>query len=594
MRMLKNWMHKSSRDILKNRAGMTIVEVLIAASIMTVVFLAVGKLSLDGMRSARNVESQADESDLRMQANVSLRDPETCLERIQTANGQTLPQAGLNEGMMKRLATTVGGAEIGAAQGSLALGSIRLAQAPDSQKLEPGKGFGPRVKIKTIKLVWEKAADGTLPELKTDLFAKIQVVTDRGDVAGLRNKTIELPLTLRRADNTDNSPIIGCFVGDAASAADKSPYLVVAQTSEEGHCIGTTDEPIRDCISRLPAAGGTVYIKSGTYDIQRLISLPDHTRLIGSRDAVLKLGADLRVGVSTGSQVEVEDIVLDSSRVTADNALSLLVSGSDVRIRNNRFVSETPATRRSAIGMNGGVSPTRIDISSNRFEGHAATRAGILRSTPVSGVVSGQMGFVSIENNEFFDSGSGRVPEATAISLDSTSAFHLSVKNNRMSQVKVGVQIAADLFSAVMVEGNQVDCVDGAPGPGFLNGIAGSSGLLLSDRSEGSFEGDSYIDIKNNQILHCQTGISAQGNSISVVSNQLLIDRAGASLGIKVVGSGTRIQANAVRGASFGVFHEFPAQGFGLVRYNSLEIESNRLETTADRINPGGPECGRT
>jgi hypothetical protein len=277
-----------------------------------------------------------------------------------------------------------------------------------------------------------------------------------------------------------------------------------------------------------------------------------------------------------------------------EGAMGMVIAGSRIRVRNNFFISDSQPRSATAVGMNGAINPAQIDISGNRFEGFSGATAGIIKTTPFSGVVGGKISFLSIDANEFFDPAPAGGVVTTALQIDADEAHSIHVRDNRLNQVKKGVGISANLYGGVVVTGNLISCLAQESSPGATSGVQAGIGISVRDTSEGAAVGDGYFHIKNNQFFSCQSGIEVDANSVAVESNSLLVDRGGVSRGIRVFGSNVSISSNIIKEASFGIHHQFPQERLGLVRFNSVDIASNRIETGSRNITQGGPECGRT
>ncbi len=531
------------RNSVRTREGMTLVEVMIAGSIMMVIFYAVSKMSLDGMRAARTVESKADESDLRMQVNTSLRDAGKleaaeenilpCIGRIKTADGKTLTQMPWTEARMKQQAIEVVAAQgvgnvnvpgLGQVQGNgplvanipvsptLALGSIQLAQNIGGQVIRPNDLFGPRVKLKSISLAWDRDGDGNIAKKGTDLYARIEVKTDRGDVAGLKGQTVSIPLTLQRDRDEPDAPVTGCFSGDAIGTGDKSPFLVVAQSAEQGgHCIGTTDIAISECLQRVSGdQGGTVYLKAGIYEVQNNLSIGANVRLLGGHGSVIKFSGRANLGVTVvGDGARIDGVSFDLTD-SPENGEAVHIAASNIGISGAKFFDESGGGNNHAAIFVGNQN-ARLDsvIENNVFEGFVTARRGVITNAALGRVRNSVRG-LRISGNRFITPANLRARPGERIAIDLEGSVNQT-------------------FEDLQIQGNMIDRF----GSGIVLGI--DRALLLNS-------------IISNNVIH------ASDSAIDVIplEDGSVVARAGTIVGVSIIGNQLRTSSTGLRLADGG------------------------------------------
>jgi hypothetical protein len=511
---MKNTQAKN-RITLKSVSGMSLVEMMIALGVATALGLGITQLVLNNQRAMVGNQRTNDFNDLIMTLRSQMSNPAFCAGVFQNETGANPLAAGT------WTPGTAGGANLTA----ITIPSPNQTLIVKNDGVTPailGTPYGSGLKITTARAQW----DGTMVNNRTYL-GTLLITAERSEAGAtqtLGSRFVSAEIKLRFTDNSAlglGGAVDSC-IGDGVFDVPRAEFIV-AQTAP-ADCIGSTGTAIQECLDMAATAGGgTVLVKSGTYAQIEDIEIASNVTLRGESGMILNgMTSEIAgsINLIAHSNTVIENLTLEQGTNSGTYATGLMIRGSNVSVRNNRFMNSGGQSSQSAISVVGAFNESfnSIRIEGNLFEdfrGGGLTAAIQFRAEGTGMIID------SIITNNLFRTATP-IWETKHLSLN--RAFNTIISNNHF--VNGGI-----IFSAVGHTSIQNNIIIGLGDFGIEGATSGRQSLVIADNIFNNWDtglqitgaSDSSFNISGNQITNSDIGISLRGSSRSatITGNQI-------------------------------------------------------------------------
>jgi parallel beta-helix repeat protein len=388
-----------------------------------------------------------------------------------------------------------------------------------------------------------------------------------------RTDTKQLYVYANAKWQADRSTATKIVADDSTSQNPESADYVVPAA---GTSAQTT---INAAIAALPAAGGTVYLREGTYTIDGAINLPNNVTLTGAGNASViylksTLGA-VSFGMVTNSgtdHITVSNLKIDgnSSNQTGSNVegikMTSVGSGSGTTGKTGVKIQQVTIVNTPIYG---------IDLASSRNS--VVTGNSLINDSGV-GTYS-----LYVSSSQYNTISNNVVEGATSGGIVLSSSTYNTVTGNIVQATGRGIYVLASSYNTV--SGNTVNGNSGAGvilGAGGNNTISGNN--LSANSSEGIqiFAGSVRNNITGNTLY--DNGAASATSSLSVdatsannlITSNLITDTAGSGFAIAIASgaAGTYLSNNTYSGTGATSISD---AGNGTIMADQLDSNGNLI-----------------